>query len=341
MGVSLGALLAGRVAPEELIKTYRPDPAVPELLTGGDVRTRRMVWEAVDRLARHTGWDDLGTELVARLDREHFQRLLTDYDASLRRRTWDVLVGRRHWDEHPQADVALRVLASDAHTYAWRDCTEVLRRAGSIIGDELLDAAVRAAGDYQDRVLAVLGVHRRIPLLDLTAFPDAYVYCWSCRESAELIPAQRCRHLPVLLEMTTSTLDWVPHGAIRQLAELGPGMAEVLYAVRRSSSPARRGALGVLAEFGWADLPHADVMTLLRLIRRKQRSEAIGPVKRFATGSWFAIPTTDQAAVLDAFELVDPIPATLRMGFAVWGGVGPVYLAADEYRPGQPSPYWG
>lgn len=339
MGVSLGALLAGRVAPDELVKTYRPDPAVPELLTGGDVRTRRLVWAAVDRLARHSGWDDLATTLVARLDREHFGRLLTDFDSGVRRRAWDVLANHRYWHDAPQAREALLVLSMDAYSYAWRDCAEVLRRAGSSIGDELADAAVDAEGAYQDRVLAILGVHRRIPLPDLTAFPDAYVHCWSCDRPAQLIPARRCRHLPVLLEMTTSTLDWVPSGAVERLAELGPGMAEVLHAVRRSRHPARRGALGALAEFGWADLPPADLAALLRLIRLKQRSEVIEPVKRFRPGTWYAIPTTDQAAVLEAFELVDPIPATLRTGFAVWHGWEPVYFGAEQYRPGQPNPY--
>jgi hypothetical protein len=34
--------------------------------------------------------------------------------------------------------------------------------------------------------------------------------------------------------------------------------------------------------------------------------------------AWFALPTTDQAAVLEALDLHDAVPATLRMGFSAW-----------------------
>ncbi|MEU8900520.1 hypothetical protein AB0C65_31970 [Nocardia sp. NPDC048505] len=94
----------------------------------------------------------------------------------------------------------------------------------------------------------------------------------------------------------------------------------------------------VLAEFGWAEMLSDDVRLLVRLIRMKQRIEVAEPIDATDTGDWYALPTTDQAAVLDAFDLIDPIPATLRMGFAVWGGASPVYSVTQEYWPGQRNP---
>lgn len=40
-------------------------------------------------------------------------------------------------------------------------------------------------------------------------------------------------------------------------------------------------------------------------------------------GAWYALPTTDQAAVLDALDLTDPVHAPLRTGFAPWQGTYP------------------
>ena len=37
-------------------------------------------------------------------------------------------------------------------------------------------------------------------------------------------------------------------------------------------------------------------------------------------GSWYALPTTDQAAVLDAFGLTDPRTVTMEAGAATWTG---------------------
>jgi hypothetical protein len=143
---------------------------------------------------------------------------------------------------------------------------------------------------------------------------------WDC-DPVDPVPAHKCRHLPIALALLGSSLEDVREDAISALCVLGPGVTEVLRSVPRS---ARREALALLAEFGWQYLPPDDVTVLKRLIRVKQRTELPEPLDfgRLA-GSWYALPTTDQTAVLDAFDLRDPVPATMRMGFAPWQGRRP------------------
>ncbi|MGO4648066.1 hypothetical protein AB4305_24340 [Nocardia sp. 2YAB30] len=43
------------------------------------------------------------------------------------------------------------------------------------------------------------------------------------------------------------------------------------------------------------------------------------------------MPTTDQAAVLDALDLGDPVPATMRMGFAPWQGTRPQHIPTGRW----------
>jgi DNA-binding SARP family transcriptional activator len=138
------------------------------------------------------------------------------------------------------------------------------------------------------------------------------------------VAADRCRHLPVVVALLGSSLEPVRDDALGQLRAFGPGAAEALRSVRRSNHPARRAALGMLAEFGWDHLPPEDLAALERLIRIRQRDEAPEPLwLAELDGAWYAVPTTDQTAVLDAFDLGDPVPATMRMGFAPWQGADP------------------
>lgn len=81
----------------------------------------------------------------------------------------------------------------------------------------------------------------------------------------------------------------------------------------------RRMALEMLAQLGWDQIAAKDLVALERLIRMKQRVETPEPLRRERlNGAWYALPTTDQAAVLDALDLINPVPATMRMGFAPW-----------------------
>ncbi|APA98135.1 hypothetical protein [Nocardia seriolae] len=83
----------------------------------------------------------------------------------------------------------------------------------------------------------------------------------------------------------------------------------------------------MVAEFGWQRIPPADLRVLELLIRMKQQRQTPSPLKfEGFIGAWFAVRTTDQAAVLDALDLHDPVSATLRMGFSPWQGTEPMRI---------------
>ncbi|MEV6321601.1 hypothetical protein AB0M45_10435 [Nocardia sp. NPDC051787] len=112
--------------------------------------------------------------------------------------------------------------------------------------------------------------------------------------------------------------------AAKSSRELGAQLVPLLQQVRRSPLPARRGALEALAEIGWHTIEPVDLALLHRFIMSKLACEAPQPIPAAKECLWWALPTDDQAAVLDAFGLSDPVPATVAMGSAV---------ALDEHRP--------
>src|SRR5436305_547010 len=82
-----------------------------------------------------------------------------------------------------------------------------------------------------------------------------------------------------------------------------------------TTGPHRRHALAGLAEIvGWDGLDTADQALVQRLIRIKIPREVPEPFN--PDGQWYAIPTRDQAAVLNALDLSDPMPVTMRFGQA-------------------------
>ncbi|MCU1641493.1 MAG: hypothetical protein JWN03_1768 [Nocardia sp.] len=98
--------------------------------------------------------------------------------------------------------------------------------------------------------------------------------------------------------------------------KFGPQLVPLLQQVRRSHLPERRSALHALAEIGWHTIEPADLALLHRFIMSQLARET--PHIPAATKClWWALPTDDQAAVLDAFALSDPVPATIAMGTAV------------------------
>jgi hypothetical protein len=108
-------------------------------------------------------------------------------------------------------------------------------------------------------------------------------------------------------------------GAVWALGEIGPGVVPLLREVRRSRTAGwlRRAALEALAAVGGpAAFDARDRDPVRRLIKMRITAETPEPVH--LCGSWFAIPTGDQAAVLDAFGLSDPEPVTMRFGASAW-----------------------
>lgn len=121
--------------------------------------------------------------------------------------------------------------------------------------------------------------------------------------------------LPALLPLLTDPDDVVRRLARRALHRIRPRPLGPLRALRRSPGPYRRHALTGLAEVvGWSGLDADDQALVRRLIRIKTPRETPEPFE--PDGQWYAVPTADQAAVLDAFDLSDPMPVTMRLGQA-------------------------
>ncbi|MEV7189409.1 HEAT repeat domain-containing protein [Kitasatospora sp. NPDC093102] len=116
-----------------------------------------------------------------------------------------------------------------------------------------------------------------------------------------------------------------PEREVRQRAvwtfqAIGPEAVPGLQRVRRRPAPGprvRAGALEALAAIGGpAALDSRDRDAWERLTRIKLLTEV--PEGMHLCGSWYAVPTSDQDAVLEAFDLAVPQPVTLRTGAAAW-----------------------
>ncbi|WP_330461030.1 HEAT repeat domain-containing protein [Streptomyces sp. NBC_00820] len=108
--------------------------------------------------------------------------------------------------------------------------------------------------------------------------------------------------------------------AVRAFEAIGTAAVPELRRVRRAraSGPRiRAGALEALAAVGGpAALDPTDQEAWRRLTRIGLRTET--PQGMHLCGSWYAVPGTDQDAVLDAFDLGEAHPVTLRTGAAAW-----------------------
>lgn len=302
---------------------------VRALASDADPRIRRQTWDALDQVVDDGNRDNFFALLVDNLDTEQFRRLLTDTDPEVRIRAgWMDTTG---FQKDPFAMMALDLLADERFDYAWPDCIEVLRRPARF--DTLVDALAEAPRDgLAERLLVTAGLPAGTRLPE---FPpeqaSSTVACWRC--DCDLMAAHRCGHLPVFVALLGSSLDWVREFAVSALCEFGPGVTGSLESVRRCPDfPARRQALVLLAEFGWNRIPTEDLRILQRLIQMKQKAETPQPLNsEYLDGSWYALLTTDQAAVLAAFDLCDPVPVTMRMGFAPWQGRTPLSMCADRW----------
>lgn len=103
---------------------------------------------------------------------------------------------------------------------------------------------------------------------------------------------------------------------------LGSGGREILEFVRRARrtapSPLARGLLRemLLEMVGFQGMDARDQAAIRRFIDVRAVGEQPEPMH--LCGTWTAIPTTDQGAVLDALDLSDPMPVTMRLGAGAW-----------------------
>ncbi|MFF8381314.1 HEAT repeat domain-containing protein [Streptomyces sp. NPDC015661] len=108
--------------------------------------------------------------------------------------------------------------------------------------------------------------------------------------------------------------------AVWAFQAVGTAGVPVLRRVRRRPAAGprvRAGALEALAAISGPDgLDAGDQDAWRRLTRMKLLTEV--PEGMHLCGSWYAVSTTDQDAVLEAFDLGSPQPVTLRTGAAAW-----------------------
>ncbi|MEV6912080.1 hypothetical protein [Amycolatopsis sp. NPDC051071] len=102
------------------------------------------------------------------------------------------------------------------------------------------------------------------------------------------------------------------------MADAGPDDLPELREIRRTGKPALRNAARALlfALGGPEALGEYDLALVRRLIRVRLLDDV--PVPMRGCEFWYAIPTADQAAVLDAFGLSDAEPVTMSLGTEIW-----------------------
>jgi HEAT repeat protein len=138
---------------------------------------------------------------------------------------------------------------------------------------------------------------------------------YSACEAISRYTDESSAHLPAVLALLADPFAYVRAKAAWTISCIGTSAVPVLRSMRRSPGPHRRYALAGLAELvGWTGLDPADQALVQRLIGIKIRRELPEPF--YPDGQWYAVPTSDQAAVLDAFDLSDPMPVTMRLGQA-------------------------
>ncbi len=254
----------------------------------------------------------VGDALIAKLFAQ-----VTDVDSEVRRKGLERLAD---WGGYIY-NVLVEVLRYEEYSYAWPDCADMLSEDlcdSKISFNVFIDDLIEAPNEVVfDRFAGLLG-------LPAGTHPPRFAIDGHSGDSVLPAPAVAAglhQRAAVLVALLGSPLERVRQNAVWFLAELGPGVAPVLRAVRDTRMLGRRAAISALAELDWAELGTADQALVQRLIRVKQLTEVPQPV--IPQGEWYALPTTDQAAVLAAFDLRDPVPVTMRMGFAPWQLDGP------------------
>lgn len=277
--------------------------------------------------------------ITQRLVNGRWWDMITSTDAELRRQARanvpdDELV-------LPLADV---VFKSQKFKHAQPDLVDLLMDCdpGEIPGEmdpeTLLDqfdrllwtlAGAPAGMAFRGRLAAALGLR-----------PGTRVPEWTSDPAAEQLPGVdgggvlpapelgfvELHETRILLVLLGSDIDSIRRRAIDRLSKgtlvmasdtHRTAMAPMLRAVRRSRMPtrARRAALEMLTEIGWHELDPVDQVVLRRLAGITSRAGEVPEPVDMDT-NWFAVPTSDQAAVLDALGLVEPVPVPLRAGFA-------------------------
>ncbi len=212
----------------------------------------------------------------------------------------DTLLDAEHRSEWPAAEAVLR----QAAVAAYGELVDVIAiggqdaaaRAGMLLGFETMTKKIR------DRVLSLRS-------------PDADERRRSVFALGYTGPEPFLPFVRVLTTLLADPDPEVQRETVTVLINLGRDTVPVLQQVRRSPVPERRAALTALAGIGWDTIDPADRRALERLVAHKQASEV--PESIEPDGEWYAVRTSDRQTVLDAFDLSDPVPITMRAGAAL------------------------
>ncbi|MER6560768.1 HEAT repeat domain-containing protein [Streptomyces sp. NPDC001027] len=208
----------------------------------------------------------------------------------------------------------------------WTVCADVLCRIGEPALAPLASALARAASagarETARRVswalgrLKVAGAGAYVPLLSHPhpRVREDAVFAFQCRREAAL------EFVDQLVPLLGDPQESVRQRAVWAFVAIGGGAVPALRRVRRAPAPGPRLRAGVLealaAVGGPAALEARDLAAWRRLTRIRRIAEV--PEAMHLCGSWYAVPSADQSAVLDAFDLGAAEPVTLRTGAAAW-----------------------
>lgn len=237
-------------------------------------------------------------------------------DLETRRAAGDALVAMGAGAVEP----VLAVLRDETSPVYWGDSASVLRRLGDPAFEPVLATILSSDTDEVRRraswVFSAMEVSDLASYADVSAHPDPSIRSMAAH-ALQSAGSAALPFAPALVPLLTDADEDVRQRAVWAFAGIGPEVIPLLRQVRRSAAPQRRQALTALAEVGgWDALDAADQRIVERLIAVKLRDEK--PSSMHLCGGWYALPTTDQGAVLEAFGLSDSRPVTMRLGESAW-----------------------
>lgn len=220
-------------------------------------------------------------------------------------------------------EAVLGVLCDERSPVDWTVSADVLRRIGEPALVPLAEAAASAASpEVARRVGWTLG---RLDVADPGVYLPLLSHAHPGVRDGALFAFQRrgaaaSRYIDQLVPLLGDTQPEVRERAVWAFTAIGTEVVPALQRLRREPATGpriRSGVLEALAAIGGpAALDGRDMDAWRRLTRTRLASEV--PEGMHLCGGWYAVPTVDQDAVLEAFDLGDPEPVTLRTGAAAW-----------------------
>ncbi|MFF7449320.1 MULTISPECIES: HEAT repeat domain-containing protein [unclassified Streptomyces] len=228
-------------------------------------------------------------------------------------------------DETPTAELAsaLDLLCDEGSPVEWSVPAEALVRIGEPALFPLADALASARSPEVERravwTLARLEVADRGSYLPLLRHPHAEVR-HTALSTFKFQGEAAIDYADQLMPLLGDPEADIRRQAVLAFQAMGGSAVPLLERLRRQPATGpriRATALEALAGIGGPNaLSDRDLAAWRRLTRIKQLVEV--PENLHLCGSWFAVPSVDQAAVLAAFDLGDPEPVTLRTGASAW-----------------------